>query len=60
MLHSHHEHDVGSAYVEVWDRHERLIDFMGQFGYFDGGKSDRGENVLVKAYRPRDDVLGTA
>jgi hypothetical protein len=29
VLKSHHEHDAGSAYVEVWDRHERLIDFMG-------------------------------
>jgi predicted RNA-binding protein with PUA-like domain len=57
VLQSHHDHEAESAYVEVWDRHERLIDFLAQFGYIDGGKSDRGENVLVKAYQPRDATL---
>ena len=55
---SHQEHAAGSAYVEVWDHHQRLTDFLNQFGYFDGGRSDRGESVLVKAFRPRDESLG--
>lgn len=58
VLKSHHNHRVGSAYVEVWDRHQRLIDFLGMFGYQEAGKSDRGEAVLVKSYLPRDDSLG--
>jgi GNAT superfamily N-acetyltransferase len=57
VLQSHHDHHVGSAYVEVWDRHQRLIDRLGQFGYFDGGKSSRGEHALVKTYQPRDETL---
>ncbi|MGV0796895.1 GNAT family N-acetyltransferase [Mycolicibacterium elephantis] len=58
VLQSHHDHGARSAYVEVWDRHERLVDFLAQFGYYDGGKSDRGERVLVKSYQPRDTALG--
>jgi hypothetical protein len=48
---------VRSAYVEVWDHHQRLIDFLGLFGYFDGGQSPKGEVVLVKVFQPRNDSL---
>jgi rRNA-processing protein FCF1 len=57
VLQSHHNHHVGSAYVEVWDRHQRLIDFLGLFGYFQRGTSLRGEVVLAKGYHPRDELL---
>lgn len=57
VLQSHHDHDVRSAYLEVWDHHQRLIDFLGLFGYFDGGQSARGEVVLVKVFRPREASL---
>lgn len=57
VLRSHHDHDIGSAYVEVWDHHQRLIDFMGMFGYHNAGKSARGEVVLAKRYQPRDTSL---
>ena len=57
VLQSQHDHGAGSAYVEVWDHHQRLVDFMGQFGYFEYGKSGRGETVLVKTYQPRDEAL---
>lgn len=57
VLQSHHDHRVGSAYVEVWDRHQPLIDFLGQFGYVETGRSQRGELVLAKSFRPRDDSL---
>lgn len=54
VLLSHRDHSAGSAYVEVWDRHQRLIDFMKMFGYYDAGKSAHGEIVLAKRYQPRD------
>jgi rRNA-processing protein FCF1 len=57
VLQSHRDHRAGSAYVEVWDSHQQLIDFLNAFGYFDGGSSTKGERVLVKAYHPRDDTL---
>ncbi|MGB3482465.1 MAG: GNAT family N-acetyltransferase [Mycobacterium sp.] len=57
VLRSHREHRVGSAYVEVWEHHQRLIDFMGMFGYFEAGKSARGEIMLAKHYQPRDTSL---
>lgn len=57
VLRSHHEHGVGSAYVEVWEHHQRLIDFMGMFGYYEAGKSARGEIVLAKHYQPQDNSL---
>jgi hypothetical protein len=46
-----------SAYVEVWDYHQRLIDFLGLFGYFEGGQSARGEVVLAKVFQPREASL---
>lgn len=57
VLQSHHDHKVGSAYVEVWDHHQRLIDFLGLFGYLDGGRSAKSEVVLVKDFQPRDESL---
>ncbi|MFA4088074.1 MULTISPECIES: GNAT family N-acetyltransferase [Mycobacteroides] len=54
VLRSHSDHGVGSAYVEVWEHHQRLIDFMGMFGYSDAGRSARGEIVLAKRYKPQD------
>jgi hypothetical protein len=57
VLLSHHDHHVGSAYVEVWDHHQRLIDFLGNFGYFDGGQSPKGERALVKEFQQRDQAL---
>lgn len=54
VLRSHYEHGAGSAYVEVWERHQRLIEFMEMFGYTDAGRSARGEIVLAKRYQPRD------
>lgn len=57
VLQSHSDHHVGSAYVEVWDSHQQLIDFLGAFGYYDAGESTKGERVLVKTYSPRDAAL---
>lgn len=57
VLRSHHDHGAGSAYVEVLGRHQRLIDFMGMFGYHEAGRSGRGEFVLVKRFRPKDKSL---
>lgn len=57
VLRSHHDHRIGSAYVEVWEHHQRLIDFMAMFGYKEVGKSTRGEVVLAKRYQPRDTSL---
>jgi hypothetical protein len=57
VLRSHHDHGVASAYVEVWEHHQRLIDFMGIFGYCDAGKSADGQLVLAKRYQPRDTSL---
>lgn len=53
VLHSHHEHGVGSSYVEILPDHQRLIDFMGMFGFYEAGRSTRGEIVLAKRYQPR-------
>jgi rRNA-processing protein FCF1 len=57
VLQSQRDHRVRSAYVEVWDSHQQLIDFLGAFGYLDGGSSTKGERVLVKTYHPRDGTL---
>lgn len=57
VLQSHHDHAVASAYVEVWGYHQRLIDFLTLFGYFDGGQSPKGEALLVKVFQPRDNSL---
>ncbi|WP_245650342.1 GNAT family N-acetyltransferase, partial [Millisia brevis] len=57
ILRSHHNHGIGSAYVEVWGHHQPLIDLMGMFGYNDIGRSARGEVVLAKRYQPRDRAL---
>jgi GNAT superfamily N-acetyltransferase len=57
VLQSHHDHRIGSAYVEVWDRHQPLIDFLGQFGYVEAGQSPKGEVALVKTFQPRDGSL---
>ncbi|TDO14616.1 hypothetical protein EV580_2749 [Mycobacterium sp. BK086] len=57
VLQSHHDHHVGSAYVEVWDRHQPLIEFLGQFGYVAAGQSPRGEIALAKVFWPRDEAL---
>jgi hypothetical protein len=57
VLQSHHDHHVDSAYVEVWDHHQPLIDFLNLFGYVEAGKSTKGEVVLVKTFRPRDETL---
>ena len=43
VLQSHHDHRVGSAYVEIWEHHQPLIDFLGQFGYLAAGQSPKGE-----------------
>ncbi|BBY49473.1 hypothetical protein MARA_29410 [Mycolicibacterium arabiense] len=58
VLQSHHDHKAGSAYVEAWDKHQPLVDFLGNFGYFECGRSQRGERVLAKAYEPRDESVG--
>lgn len=57
VMQSHRDHDVGSAYVEVWESHQRLIDFLSTFGYVDGSRSPRGEVVLVKSFQPRNESL---
>ncbi len=57
VLRSHHDHGVGSAYVEVRPHHQPLIDFLGQFGYVEGAQSARGELVLLKSFQPRDESL---
>lgn len=57
VLQSHHDHRVGTAYVEVWGSHQPLIDFLGQFGYVDVARSRRGELVLAKTFQPRDESL---
>ncbi|GJO33966.1 hypothetical protein NJB1507_46290 [Mycobacterium marinum] len=57
VLQSHRDHRVNSAYVEVFPRHQRLVDLLGTFGYVDGGKSAKGEIVLVKTYHPHNDSL---
>ena len=57
VLQSHNDHRVASAYVEVWGRHQRLIDLMGTFGYVEGGTSAKGETLLIKSYQPRDKSL---
>jgi len=57
VLQSHHDHHVSSAYVEVWDHHQPLIDFLGQFGYVSAGRSQKGETTLVKVFKPRDETL---
>jgi acetyltransferase (GNAT) family protein len=59
VLQSHHDHAVASAYVEVWKRHQPLIDFLNMFGYSDGGRSRKDEIVLVKTYHSRNDTLDT-
>lgn len=58
VLQSHHDHRAGSAYVEVWERHQPLVDFLGQFGYVEVGQSSRGELVLAKTFQPRDEFIG--
>ncbi|RUP27852.1 MAG: GNAT family N-acetyltransferase [Mycolicibacterium sp.] len=57
VLQSHHDHRVGSAYVEVWGHHQPLIDFLATFGYVEAGKSAKGEVVLAKMFGPRDENL---
>lgn len=57
VLQSHHDHQIGSAYVEVWDHHQPLIEFLSLFGYVEAAKSAKGEVVLVKTFRPRDETL---
>lgn len=54
VLLSHRNRRVGSAYVEILPHHQRLIDFMEMFGYYEAGESARGEIVLAKRYQPRD------
>jgi hypothetical protein len=57
VLQSHHDHRVGSAYVEVWSKHQPLVDFLGQFGYIEIGESADGQLVLAKTFQPRDESL---
>jgi len=57
VLRSHHDHQVTSAYVEVYESHQQLIDLMDAFGYFDVGESSKKERVLLKTYRPSDENL---
>lgn len=57
VLQSHYDHRAGSAYVEVWGKHQPLVDFLGQFGYMEVGRSADGQLVLAKTYQPRDESL---
>lgn len=57
VLQSHFDHGVGSAYVEVWEKYQPLVDFLGHFGYSEIGRSPDGQLALAKVFRPRDQDL---
>jgi hypothetical protein len=52
-----HRDGVASLYVEALPKHDRVIDFLSDFGFTDSGhRSSRGEFVMCKSLSPAADV----
>lgn len=53
ILSSHSYHGSASAYVEIFEKHDRLIALLENFGYYDtNARTKRGEMVVAKQLKP--------
>ncbi|WP_231476472.1 GNAT family N-acetyltransferase [Rhodococcus sp. UNC23MFCrub1.1] len=57
---AHHANGTSSTYVEVFPKHERLVDFLKLFGFLKQEElTSRDELVCVKSYKPASDAEPT-